>query len=62
MLRRKKAEPGTPQFLSLNQDIVVWSQKGKCEVCNAQSQSLNGAIKKAEPKLRSVVWEMNRLL
>jgi len=30
MLRRKKAEPKTPHFLSLNQDIVAWSQEEKC--------------------------------
>jgi len=30
MLKRKKAEPRTPHFLSLNQDIVAWSQKVKC--------------------------------
>jgi len=30
MLRRKKAEPRTPHFLSLNQDIVAWSQEEKC--------------------------------
>ena len=30
MLGRKKAEPKTPHFLSLNQDIVVWSQEQKC--------------------------------
>jgi len=33
---KKKAEPKTPHFLSLNQDIVAWSQKAKVEikVCN----------------------------
>jgi hypothetical protein len=30
ILRRKKAEPRTPHFLSLNQDIVSWSQGEKC--------------------------------
>jgi len=30
MLKRKKAEPKTPHFLSLNQDIVPWSQDEKC--------------------------------
>ena len=30
MLKRKKVEPKTPHFLSLNQDIVAWSQKVKC--------------------------------
>ena len=30
MLRRKKTEPVTPHFLSLNQDIVAGSQKRKC--------------------------------
>jgi hypothetical protein len=29
-VEKKKAEPGTPHFLSLNQDIVAWSQKEKC--------------------------------
>jgi len=29
VLRRKKAEPRTPHFLSLNQDIVARSQTGK---------------------------------
>jgi hypothetical protein len=29
-LWNKKAEPGTPHFLSLNQDIVAGSQKVKC--------------------------------
>ena len=32
MLRRKKTEPKTPHFRSLNQDIVVWSQEEKCEL------------------------------
>ena len=32
MLRRKKAEPKTPHFLSLNQDIVAWPQEEKCEL------------------------------
>jgi len=26
----KKAEPRTPNLLSLNQDIVAWSQEEKC--------------------------------
>jgi hypothetical protein len=29
-IQQKKAESRTPLFLSLNQDIVVWSQKEKC--------------------------------
>ena len=29
-VEKKKAEPKTPHFLSLNQDIVAWSQKRKC--------------------------------
>ena len=29
---RKKAEPRTPHFLSLNQDIVAWSQEEKSGV------------------------------
>jgi hypothetical protein len=29
ILRRKKAEPRTPHFLSLNQDIVAWSKEAK---------------------------------
>jgi hypothetical protein len=28
--KHKKAEPGTPHFLSLNQYIVAWSQEEKC--------------------------------
>jgi len=28
-LEKKKAEPTTPHFLSLNQDIVAWSQMAK---------------------------------
>jgi len=31
-LRRKKAEPETPHFLSLSQDIVARSQEEKCEL------------------------------
>jgi len=27
---KKKTEPRTPHFLSLNQDIVGWSLEGKC--------------------------------
>jgi hypothetical protein len=36
MLRRKKAEPKTQHFLSLDQDIVAWSQEAKVwiKVCN----------------------------
>ena len=30
MLKKKKAEPQTPHFLSLNQDIVARSQEEKC--------------------------------
>jgi hypothetical protein len=30
MLKKKKAEPRTPHLLSLNQDIVDWSQEVKC--------------------------------
>ena len=30
MLRRKNAEPVTPHFLSLNQDIVAWPEEEKC--------------------------------
>jgi hypothetical protein len=29
-VEKKKAELKTPHFLSLNQDIVAWSQKAKC--------------------------------
>jgi len=29
-VENKKAEPRTPYFLGLNQDIVVWPQKQKC--------------------------------
>jgi hypothetical protein len=35
---QKKAEPRTPHLLSLNQDIVAWSQEEKCGVCNVNSQ------------------------
>jgi hypothetical protein len=31
-LWNKKAEPGTPHFFSLKQDIVAWSQEVKCEL------------------------------
>ena len=30
ILKSKIAEPGTPHFLSLYQDIVAWSQDEKC--------------------------------
>ena len=30
ILKSKIAEPGTPHFLSLNQDIVGWSLEEKC--------------------------------
>jgi hypothetical protein len=33
-VEKKKTEPMTPHFFSLNQDIVPWSQKEKCRVCN----------------------------
>jgi hypothetical protein len=33
-VEKKKAEPKTPHFLSLNQDIVAQSQEEKCGVCN----------------------------
>jgi hypothetical protein len=29
-VEKKKAEPRIPHFLSLNQDIVAWSQEEKC--------------------------------
>ena len=29
-VERKKAEPRIPHLLSLNQDIVAWSQEEKC--------------------------------
>jgi hypothetical protein len=32
MLGRKKAEPKTPHFLSLHQNIVAGSQEQKCEL------------------------------
>jgi hypothetical protein len=32
MLRSKKAEPGTPHLLSLNQDIVARPQEEKCRL------------------------------
>jgi hypothetical protein len=28
----KKAEPRTPHFFSLNQNIVAWSQEAKCRL------------------------------
>jgi len=31
-VEKKKAEPKTPHFLSLNQDIVAWSQEEKCRL------------------------------
>ena len=31
-VEKKKAEPRTPHFLSLNQDIVAWSQEAKCRL------------------------------
>jgi hypothetical protein len=49
-VEKKKAEPRIPHFLSLNQDIVAWSQEEKCglkyvigevwiKVCNLQNAS-----------------------
>ena len=35
-VEKKKAEPRTPHFLSLNQYIVAWSKKTKCGVCYLQ--------------------------
>jgi len=29
-VEKKKTEPRTPHFFSLNQDIVAWSQEVKC--------------------------------
>ena len=29
-IEKKKAEPRTPHFLSLNQDAVAWPQEEKC--------------------------------
>jgi len=29
-VEKKKAEPKTPYFFTLNQDIVAWSQEEKC--------------------------------
>jgi hypothetical protein len=43
ILRRKKAEPKTPHFFTLNQDIVAWSQEEKCGVCNAHSAVSKGS-------------------
>ena len=34
-VEKKKAELKNPHFLSLNQNIVAWSQEEKCGVCNA---------------------------
>jgi hypothetical protein len=36
-IEKNKAEPRTPHFSNLNQDIVGWSQKEKFGVCNPQS-------------------------
>ena len=47
-IEKKKAEPKTPHFLSLNQDIVAWSQEEKCGlkyVIHIQDfHSLNGSF------------------
>jgi hypothetical protein len=59
-VEKKKAEPKTPHFLSLNQDIVAWSQQEECALKYVML-SLGGQSglqilrKKAEPKLRSVL-------
>jgi len=42
MLKRKKAELKTPHFLSLNRDIVVWSQEAKVEMYVMQTFSRVG--------------------
>ena len=42
-LEKKKAEPKTPHFLSLHQNIVAGSQEQKCEVCNPHPKNLNKA-------------------
>jgi hypothetical protein len=48
MLGRKKAEPKTPHFLSLHQNIVAGSQKQKCGLKYVIYTFKN---KKAEPLL-----------
>ena len=35
---KKKAEPKTLHFLSLDQDIIASPQEDKCGVCNPQSE------------------------
>ena len=32
-VEEKKAEPKTPHFCSLNQDVVAWSKEAKWGVC-----------------------------
>ena len=55
-VENKKAQAKTPHFLSLKQDIVAGSQEKKCEL--KYVIYIQGRHKKAEPKLRSVFWEM----
>jgi hypothetical protein len=43
--RRKKGEPKTPHFPSLDQGIVASPQEEKCGVCNQHCRSLNGSLK-----------------
>jgi len=52
-VEKKKTEPRTPHFFSLNQDIVALSQDGKCRL-KYVIYSLVKLGKKAEPKLRNV--------
>jgi len=44
MLRRKKAEPKTPHFLSLNQDIVADAQNQKCGLKYVNSQKTSAGF------------------
>ena len=54
-IQQKKAEQRTPHFLSLNQDIVAWSQEVKCGLKYViYIPRVLMEQKKAEPKLRMV--------
>ena len=52
-MERKKAEPKTPHFLSLNQDIVAGPQEGNCGLkYDMLTLGWLTGQEKAEPKLR----------
>jgi len=53
----KKAAPRTPHFLSLNQDIVAWSQKAKCAL-KYVIHSLGGH-EKSGAEAPHGFWKMN---